>query len=339
MDVVVAVEGVRVLCLVVDAFNLDCGMVQFELSAAPVSHGSQRLQRLVRLNVHGHRHFALGNGPNVQVVHVNDVAATSLVNCRSQLFNLELAGSTFHQDFDARLNDRNRGYNDNDREKVGADGVSPPKVWVKVDAAGCNDDSNAHEHVTKHVQVSGLNVQILLSNFVFGFRVIVYMAVIVFVVMSVVVLMVVSMVMFMIMGVVVARMVMSMVMSSMIVIVVVTGVVVVMIVCAVAMVMVAALATQVVMSSLARVQNLNLDQVEDKGEHSDNQHLVADNLDWCKEAHSSFSKKPNRHNPDSCDRDQCSNNFSAVPSICQVIAHTSLSQPERDNRDGEPNDI
>lgn len=47
MDVVVAVEGVRVLCLVFDAFNLDCGMVQFELTAAPVSHGSQRLQRLV----------------------------------------------------------------------------------------------------------------------------------------------------------------------------------------------------------------------------------------------------------------------------------------------------
>jgi len=277
MDVVVAVEGVRVLCLVVDAFNLDCGMVQFELSAAPVSHGSQRLQRLVRLNVHGHRNFALGNGPNVQVMNVNNVAATSLVNCRSQLFNLELAGSALHEDFDARLNDRNRGHNDNDREQVGADGVGPPEVFVKVDAAGCNDNSNAHEHVTKYVQVSSLDVQILLSNFVLGVRVIVSM------VMLVIVSVIVSVIVLMIMRVVVACMVMSMVVSS----VIVTSVVVVVIVAsvivimsAVAVIMVATLTTQVVMSSLARMQNLNLDEVEDQGEHRNNQHLVADNLRW-----------------------------------------------------------
>lgn len=282
MDVVVAVEGVRVLCLVFDAFNLDCGMVQFELTAAPVSHGSQRLQRLVRLNVHGHRNFALGNGPNVQVMNVNDVAATSLVNCLSQLFNLELARGALHQDFDARLNDRNRGHNDNDREQVGADRVGPPEVFVKVDAAGCNDNSNAHEHVTEYVQVSSLDVQILLSNFVLGVRVIV----------SMVMLVIVCVIVLMIMGVVVACMVMSMVVSmavivSMIVTVIVTSVVVVVVVAsvvvimsAVAVIMVATLTTQVVMSSLARMQNLNLDEVEDQGEHRNNQHLVADNLRW-----------------------------------------------------------
>lgn len=185
------------------------------------------------------------------------------------------------------------------------------------------------------MQVSGLNVQILLSNFVFGVRMIVTVGVIVGVVVSVVVSMavivtvIVTMIVTMIVSVIVSVGVIMCVAVTMGVIVRVT----------ITMVMVAAFATQVVMSSLARVQNLNLDEVEDQGKHSDNKHLVADNLRWCEEAHSSLSKKPNRHDPNGCDRDHCSNNFSTVPSICQMIAHASLSQPQRDNRDGEPNDV
>ncbi len=63
MDIIVAVEGMGVLCLVINAFYLDSGVVEFKLAATHICHLCQSLQWLVRLNMYGHRDFALSNGP------------------------------------------------------------------------------------------------------------------------------------------------------------------------------------------------------------------------------------------------------------------------------------
>lgn len=58
MDVVLALEGVRVLLFVVDTLHLDRGVVKLVLSAAEVSDLGECLQRLDRLDMASHGDFA-----------------------------------------------------------------------------------------------------------------------------------------------------------------------------------------------------------------------------------------------------------------------------------------
>ncbi len=142
MDIVVAMEGMWVLCFVINALNLDSCVVEFKLAATHISHLCQSLQWLVRLDVYRHGDFALCNGPHMQVMHVDYIIFTNFIDSFAEFLDLELARSTLHHNLNASLDNGNRSDNDNDREEVCADGISPPKVFIKVDAACCDDHTD-----------------------------------------------------------------------------------------------------------------------------------------------------------------------------------------------------
>ena len=68
MYLILTFESVWVRVFVIYAFNLDCCVEELVLSAAHVRDGRKCLKGLMRLNMHAHRDFTLGNGPDVKVV-------------------------------------------------------------------------------------------------------------------------------------------------------------------------------------------------------------------------------------------------------------------------------
>ena len=236
MDVVLTVEVVGVLGCVIDSFNLNRCVEQVVLSTAHVGDSGESLKGLDGFDMNTHRDFTHGDGPNVEVVHVDDVFAASLVDVYAQLFQVEGAGGTLHHHVDATLDDRDRCEDDDDREEVRADGVHPPESVIEVNNRGSDDDTNAHNHVSEHVQISGVDIDVhWLCVCVINFTV----AMVVAVVVSCMV--VCCMVVTVVVGVVVAvAMSVSVIVTSMIVVI---------------------LSTQMVVS-LTRVQDLNLNQVE-----------------------------------------------------------------------------
>ena len=114
MDIVVAVESMRVLCFVINALHLDSSVVEFKLAATHISHLCQCLQWLVRLNMNRHGDFTLSNGPHMQVMHINYIICTNFIDLLAEFFDLELARGTFHHDLNTCLDDWDRSDNDND---------------------------------------------------------------------------------------------------------------------------------------------------------------------------------------------------------------------------------
>jgi len=66
---------------------------------------------------------------------------------------------------------------------------------------------------------------------------------------------------------------------------------------------------------IARVEDSDLNDVEDQAHYGNNEHEVSFHLWWLKEAHGSLNNKPYRHNPNGGNRDKRTDNFGAMPSI------------------------
>lgn len=111
----------------------------------------------------GHGNLADRDGPHVQVVHVDDVITTLLVNVLSELFYVDGGGCTLHQDDNNVLNDRQGRPENDDREKVGAERVSVPHSREKVNDCGRNNNAYTHQHVAEDVQERRVDVNVALA--------------------------------------------------------------------------------------------------------------------------------------------------------------------------------
>ena len=152
MDVVLTLEGVSVPLLVVHALDLNRSMEELVLAAEQVGNLSQRLEWLRRHNVASHGHFTDGDGPDVQIVHVLDVVAADFANVFSELLDVDgLRSALHHDDYNVLDNGDGRDH-DNDREKVGAEGVEEPPGGEEVNDDGSDDDSDAHDDVAENVK-------------------------------------------------------------------------------------------------------------------------------------------------------------------------------------------
>ena len=105
----------------------------------------------------------------------------------------------------------------------------------------------------------------------------------------------------MIMAVVVA-MVMAMVMAVVMAVVMVMVVAVVMIVVMTVTMTMIMIFTSKVIVSLSRVQNLDLNQIENKAKTRNKEHHTAHNFWRVKKSLRRFNKQPNCHNPNRCNR-------------------------------------
>ena len=130
MDVILAVEGMWVALTVLDTLDLNGRVVEVVFSAAHVRNCRQCLQWLDGLNVNRHGDLALGNGPDVEIMDVDDVLTTDGGDILAQLVQVESAWGTFHHDVDAVLDDGDCRDENDDREQVGAHWVHPPEVGV-----------------------------------------------------------------------------------------------------------------------------------------------------------------------------------------------------------------
>ena len=70
MQVIRALEVMRVLLNVFNTLNLNCSVVQLVFSAYEVGHLRQRLKGPFTLYVRGHGIFALSNLPDMKVVDI-----------------------------------------------------------------------------------------------------------------------------------------------------------------------------------------------------------------------------------------------------------------------------
>lgn len=93
-------------------------------------------------------------------------------------------------------------------------------------------------------------------------------------------------------------------------------------------------AAQVVVS-VARVQNFHLNQIENEAHHCNDEHDSAFDLRRLEEAHSGFTDEPHGHDPDGGHRDECADDFSAMPPVSQMVRRGSLAQGERRNRNAK----
>ena len=80
MDVILAVEVVRVLFGIVHTLDLDRGVEEVVLAAAQIRDCRQRLQRLPALYVHRHGQLAHGELPHMHVMHIDDIGLVLLPN-------------------------------------------------------------------------------------------------------------------------------------------------------------------------------------------------------------------------------------------------------------------
>lgn len=185
MDVVLALERVRVLLGVINTLDLNGGVIKFVLSTAQIGHLGQCLKGLDRLDVTRHGHLAHGDSPHVQIVKVDDVAAACRLDVVLELLDVDVARGALHHDFDDVFDDRDRGEEDNEGEEVRAKGVSHPHVGEEVDDSGSNNDTDTHEHVTQNVKESSIDIDVA------NMLVLVFMSVAMAVTMAVTVVMVV----------------------------------------------------------------------------------------------------------------------------------------------------
>lgn len=162
MDVVLAVEVVRVFLGVVHTLHLDRGVEQVVLAAAQICDCRQRLERLPALNVHGHGQLAHGELPHMHVMHVDDIGLVLLPDVLLQLRAVDRLRRTLHHHVQAVLESGVRRKADHRGEEPRADGVEPPEVRTEVNDRGRKNHSARHKHVAQNVQIRGLHINVAL---------------------------------------------------------------------------------------------------------------------------------------------------------------------------------
>ena len=100
------------------------------------------------------------DGPHVQIVHIDHIVAALVVDVLFQLLHIDVAGGALHHDHDDVLDNGDRREEDNEGEEVGADGVRVPHRREEVDYDGCDDHTDAHQHVTQDVQVGSIYIDV-----------------------------------------------------------------------------------------------------------------------------------------------------------------------------------
>lgn len=116
---------------------------------------------MLRYDVAAQSVLAGADRPNVQVmeflhvIHLNDIVL--------KLLNINLRWGTFHEDDDTILEDWDRGEANDHREQVGADRIGKSPGRPEIDDDSCCDDSDAHQKISKHVQIGTGHVYVLMS--------------------------------------------------------------------------------------------------------------------------------------------------------------------------------
>lgn len=172
MDVIVALELVRVLLSVHGALDLDHGVVQAVFAAAKVSHLLQGLEGVLgNDDVHGHCVLAHADGPNVQVVHVCNREALGRIkgpNVIEETLGVKPVWSSLHQDADALTSDGHCRTHDNDGEDVSADRITHPGLRLEVDNRCRDNDAHRHNAIADDVEHRRVNIEITTRFCLFG---------------------------------------------------------------------------------------------------------------------------------------------------------------------------
>lgn len=225
--------------------------------------------------------FTNTDRPDVEIMNINVIIITTKSsNISNELVSVDLTWASFHQNANTVFNNWCYSKANNHRENESTNGISNNPCWLKEDDSTCSAYTNRHNHVTKSVQESGIDVNI--SSFWSLLGSIFTMIVIV-----------------------VAFMFFTTILALLFFVAVV--------------VIMSASTTSHVVASFALMKNFHLDQVEEETHNSGNGHLWSFNLLWFNYTASSFENKPNCQGKQKYDRDHSSNNLSSVPSKSELF--------------------
>ena len=163
MNIILTLEGVWISLFVINSFHLDCCVIQVVFPSKQISYLRKCFQRFDWLNMTCHRHFADRNGPDMEVMHIDDIGATFVVDVIAKLLNIDVSGRAFHHNSDDVLNDWHRCPDNDEWEEICAEGISVPSWREEVNYCCGNNNANAHHNITKDMNKSGINVDIAMT--------------------------------------------------------------------------------------------------------------------------------------------------------------------------------
>ena len=112
MDVIFALESVRVGLPIFDALDLKSRVEEPIFSAEKIGHLRHGLEWFDGLEVAGHGDLADGNSPNVQVVNSVQVVAALSLDVPPYTLHIDVTGCTFHQGQDHTIEGGDRDTED-----------------------------------------------------------------------------------------------------------------------------------------------------------------------------------------------------------------------------------
>lgn len=92
-------------------------------------------------------------------------------------------------------------------------------------------------------------------------------------------------------------------------------------------------------ATLTRVENLDLDQIEDEGEDSCSEHDGSTDLGWVKETLSGLVNKPDSHDPDREDRAESAEDLDAMVAERVLRIGVLCGDTQGQDRDAEADDV
>merc|ERR1711957_513999 len=224
----------------------------------------------------------------MEIVHLDNVLRVGFHQGSVELFDVHFVRGSLHHDAKAFLEDRDGCDRHDDREDIGADGVSVPEVGPDVDDDGSDNNADGHNEIAENVESGSVDVHVPAT----------FLSVVVSVAMPMV--MVVTFTFFVVVGVE---------------------------------------AFTKMEVGVSGMKNLDLNKVEDQAHDGDDEHELALDHRFHKEAASSFFEEPDGHNPDGGDRNERSNQLGSVPSEGKVFICFECTQLHTSNCDTETEKI
>merc|ERR1711957_1041980 len=234
----------------------------------------------------------------MEIVHLDNVLRVGFHQGSVELFDVHFVRGSLHHDAKAFLEDRDGGDRHDDREDIGADGVSVPEVGPDVDDDGRDNNADGHNEIAENVESGSVDVHVP-ATFL-SVVVSVGVPVGVTVVVSVAMTMVVTFTFFVVVGVE---------------------------------------AFTKMEVGVSGMKNLDLNKVEDQAHDGDDEHELALDHRFHKEAASGFFEEPDGHNPDGGDRNERSNQLGSVSSERKVFICFECTQLHTSNCDTETEKI
>lgn len=96
----------------------------------------------------------------MHIVHVHNVCLILFPDILLKFRGVNVFRRAFHHDVNAVLQSRVWGKQNHNSESVSTDGVAPPEIRSEVNYGGGCDHTNRHKHVTKHMQVSWVYINV-----------------------------------------------------------------------------------------------------------------------------------------------------------------------------------